>query len=116
MTLRAAIYARYPSDDQREASLEDQIRICRRLVAQKDWTIAEVYTDAAISGASALRLGYQKLQDDARRDRIDVIVAESIDRISRDQEHIAAFYKQVSFLGIPLAPWPKARFPNCISG
>ena len=100
--LRAAIYARYSSDNQREASLEDQIRICRRLIAQKDWTIAEVYTDAAISGASALRPGYQKLQDDARRGRIDVIVAESIDRISRDQEHIAAFYKQVSFLGIPL--------------
>ena len=79
-----------------------QIRICLRLVAQKDWTIAEVYTDAAISGASALRPGYQKLQNDARRGRIDLIVAESLDRISRDQEHIAAFYKQASFLGIPL--------------
>jgi site-specific DNA recombinase len=100
--LRAAIYARYSSDHQREASLEDQIRVCRRLIAEKGWTIAEVYSDAAISGASALRPGYQTLQDDARRGRIDVVVSESIDRISRDQEHIAAFYKQMSFLGIPL--------------
>ncbi|WP_313352172.1 recombinase family protein [Paracoccus sp. (in: a-proteobacteria)] len=100
--LRAAIYARYSSDNQREASLEDQIRICRRLIAQKDWIIAEIYSDAAISGASLLRPGYQKLQDDARRGRINVVVAESLDRISRDQEHIAAFYKQMSFLGIPL--------------
>ncbi|RWR46402.1 recombinase family protein, partial [Sinirhodobacter huangdaonensis] len=36
------------------------------------------------------------------RGRIDVVVAESIDRISRDQEHIAAFHKQMTFLGIPV--------------
>ena len=99
---RAAIYARYSSEHQREASLEDQIRICRRLIAEKGWTVAGIYSDAAMSGASALRPGYQNLQDDAGRARIDVVVAESIDRISRDQEHIAAFYKQMSFLGIPL--------------
>ncbi|MFC5738826.1 recombinase family protein, partial [Sinirhodobacter huangdaonensis] len=85
--LRAAIYARYSSDNQREASLDDQIRICRRLIAERGWIIAEVYSDAAISGASLLRPGYQKLQQDALRGRIDVVVAESIDRISRDQEH-----------------------------
>ncbi|RDD96185.1 recombinase family protein [Paracoccus pantotrophus] len=100
--LRAAIYARYSSDQQREASIEDQLRICRRLIESKSWTIAEVYSDAAMSGASALRPEYQKLQDDARRGRIDVVVSESLDRISRDQEHIAGFYKQMSFLGIPL--------------
>lgn len=100
--LRAAIYARYSSNNQRDESLDDQIRICRRLIAEKDWTIAEVYTDAASSGASALRPGYQKLQEDARHGHIDVVISESIDRISRDQEHIAAFYKQMSFLGIPL--------------
>ena len=99
-TLRAAIYARYSSDHQRDASLDDQIRICRRLIAERGWSIAEVYGDAAISGASLLRPGYQELQEDARRGRIDAIVSESIDRISRDQEHIAAFHKQMTFLGI----------------
>ncbi|RWR04618.1 recombinase family protein, partial [Paenirhodobacter populi] len=101
-TPRAAIYARYSSEHQREASLDDQIRICRRLIAEKGWILAGIYSDAAMSGASALRPDYQRLQDDARRSRVDVIVSESIDRISRDQEHIAAFYKQMSFLGIPL--------------
>ena len=100
--LRAAIYARYSSDQQREASIGDQIRICRRLIAEKGWSIAEVYSDAAISGASLLRPGYQKLREDARRGRTDVVIPESTDRISRDQEHIAAFYKQMSFLGVPV--------------
>lgn len=30
------------------------------------------------------------------------MVAEGLDRISRDQEHIAAFFKQMRFLGIPI--------------
>ena len=39
---RAAIYARYSSEHQREASLEDQIRICRRLIAEKGGTVAGI--------------------------------------------------------------------------
>ena len=31
-----------------------------------------------------------------------MVIAEGLDRISRDQEHIAAFYKQMSFQGIPV--------------
>ncbi|MFC3183280.1 recombinase family protein [Cypionkella sinensis] len=45
---------------------------------------------------------YQRLLEDARSGRFDIVVAESIDRISRDQEHIAAFYKQLRFLGIAI--------------
>ena len=50
-----------------------------------------------MSGASHLRLGLQKLLEDARASRFEVVVAESIDRISRDQEHIAGFHKQMTF-------------------
>jgi site-specific DNA recombinase len=37
-TLRAAIYARYSSDHQREASIEDQLEVCRRYVERQSWT------------------------------------------------------------------------------
>ena len=40
------------------------------------------------------------LPEDARAGTFDVIVAESIDRLSRDQEHIAAFDKAMSFAGV----------------
>ena len=46
----AAIYARYSSDKQRETSLEDQERTCRRRAEQEGWTVVKVYGDAAISG------------------------------------------------------------------
>lgn len=55
-----------------------------------------------ISGASHLRPAYQRLLEDARNNVFDVVVAEGLDRISRDQEHIAAFFKQMQFQGIPI--------------
>ncbi len=35
--MRAAIYARYSTDRQRDASIEDQIRICEDLVRRHGW-------------------------------------------------------------------------------
>ena len=100
--MRAAIYARYSSDLQRDASVEDQVRVCRRKIEHEGWQGGEVYSDHAASGASHLRAGYQKLLADARNGRFDVLISESLDRLSRDQEHIAALFKLLSFQNIPL--------------
>ncbi len=100
--MKTVIYARYSSDNQREASIEDQVRLCRRRIEQEGWILSEVYSDAAISGATTLRPGYQKLLEDARAGRFDVLVAEALDRLSRDQEDIAGLYKQLSFAGVRL--------------
>jgi site-specific DNA recombinase len=99
---RAAIYARYSSDNQREASIEDQVRQCRARIAQEGWQLGEVYSDHAISGATTLRPGYQQMLEDARAGRIDVLVAEALDRLSRDQENIAGLFKQLCFAGVRL--------------
>jgi DNA invertase Pin-like site-specific DNA recombinase len=37
--MRAVIYARYSSDNQREASIEDQLEICRRYIGRQGWTL-----------------------------------------------------------------------------
>jgi site-specific DNA recombinase len=99
---RAAIYARYSSDLQRAASIEDQIRLCRERIAREGWRDLTAYTDAGLSGASRLRPGYQKLLEDARAGTFDIIVAEALDRLSRDQEDTAALYKHLSFAGVRL--------------
>ena len=100
--MRAVIYARYSSDSQRDASIEDQVRLCRTRIAQEGWVYLHAYTDRALSGASTLRPAYQDLLRDARDGVFDVAVAESLDRFSRDQEHVAAIFKQFSFADIKL--------------
>jgi site-specific DNA recombinase len=101
-TMRAAIYARYSSDNQREASIEDQVRVCRRRATAEGWPLVGTYTDHAISGAVRMRPGYQKLLEDAREGAFDVVLAEGLDRLSRDQEDVAALYKHLTFAGVKL--------------
>ena len=96
---RVLVYARYSSDLQRDSSIDDQIRICRARADREGWSIAEIFTDHAISGATVLRPGYQAMLAYLRKPGADVVLAESLDRFSRDQEHIAAFFKQASFAG-----------------
>ena len=100
--MRVALYARYSSEHQRDASIEDQLRICRQRVEREGWTVIGSYTDRAISGASLLRPGIQELIQDAQRGRFQVVVAEAMDRLSRDQEDIAGLYKRLTFAGIRL--------------
>ena len=101
MTLRAALYARYSSDQQRAASIEDQFRICREHAEREGWKLAGTYRDAAVSGASViLRPGVQALLDDARRGRFEIVVAEALDRVSRDQADVAVLYKHLRFAGV----------------
>ena len=69
--MRAVIYARYSTDLQRDASIEDQVRALPRAAStRRAGTLVATYTDHAISGASRLRPGYQKLLEDARAGRL----------------------------------------------
>ena len=100
--MRAAIYARYSTDLQRDASIEDQVRACKDRIDKEGWALTTTYTDHAVSGSVRMRPGYQKLLEDARSGLFDVVVAEALDRLSRDQEDVAGLYKQLIFSGVRL--------------
>ncbi|WP_271593818.1 recombinase family protein [Bradyrhizobium sp. CCBAU 65884] len=98
--MKIALYARYSSDNQRDASIEDQLRLCRLHAEKQGWTVVDSYTDRAISGASLLRPGIQELINDAMRGKFAVVLAEALDRLSRDQEDIAGLFKRMAFAGV----------------
>ncbi len=100
--MKVAIYARYSSDNQRDASIADQLRMCRLHAEKQGWQVVEEYTDHAISGASLLRPGIQALISDATRGRFNLILAEAMDRLSRDQEDIAGFFKRMSYSDVKI--------------
>lgn len=101
MTL-VAIYARFSSEMQRDASIEDQFRLCRERADREGWHVVETFADRAISGASMLRPGLQSLIEGATAGRFETILAEALDRLSRDQADIAALYKRLSFAGVQI--------------
>ncbi len=100
--MRAVIYARYSSEQQSEHSIDDQIRLCRARAEREGWQVVESYTDYALSGATTKRPGLQALSADARRGTFDIVLAEALDRISRDQEHVAGIFKTLTFAGARL--------------
>src|SRR5687767_1389303 len=100
---RVATYARYSSDQQRAASIDDQLRLCREFAARHGWTIVAEHTDAAISGASMhTRAGFQTFLRAALGRQYDVVLAESLDRFSRDQEDTARIFKQLNFARVQI--------------
>ena len=93
---RAVIYARYSSDLQSAASIDDQVRLCRERAEQERIPVQQVFTDYAISGGSLNnRPGMRSLLEAAQQGGIDVVISEALDRISRDQEDIAAIFKRL---------------------
>ncbi len=100
---RAALYARYSSDLQSITSIEDQMRLCRERAAREGWQVSAEYDDPAISGSHIEnRPGIQRLLADARAGRFDLVLTEAIDRLARDQEHIAWLYKRLRHAGVKI--------------
>ena len=98
----SVIYARYSTDMQSASSVEDQIRLCAERAACEGMAVTQHYADHGISGASLMRPGVQQLLQDAMAGKFQVVFAEALDRISRDQEDIAAVFKRLSFAGVQI--------------
>ncbi len=109
---RVAVYARYSSDLQTDASIEDQIRIIEERAAREGWTVVNRYTDHGISGASMMRPGIQMLMQDAADGKFDIVLAEALDRLSRDQEDIAGIFKRLQFSGVSILTLSEGEISN----
>ena len=101
--MRAALYARYSSENQHERSIEDQVRLCSEFAARQRWTVVAIFKDYAISGASLkTRPDAQRLLEAALAHQFDVVLTEALDRLSRDMEDVAGISKRLEFSGVRL--------------
>ncbi|MFK4581091.1 recombinase family protein [Bradyrhizobium ottawaense] len=99
--IRAALYARFSSDRQKDRSIDDQFALCREICAREGMAVTMTFEDRAISGTGAVnRPGFQAMMRAAEAKLFDVLIAEDIDRISRDQGDWHAARKRLDFLGI----------------
>jgi site-specific DNA recombinase len=98
--MKVAIYARYSSENQRDASIVDQFRVCREFAQRQGWRVAAEYSDHAVSGATIMRPGFQAMMREALQKKFDIVMAEALDRFSRDQEDTAGLFKRLTFAGV----------------
>src|SRR3954453_12165305 len=101
--MRAAIYARYSSDNQNDRSVDDQIALCRDICRRESWTVAAVFEDRGISAAStANRPGFKDMMRALERRGFDVLVAEDMDRVFRDQADYHTARKRFDYHRVPI--------------
>jgi DNA invertase Pin-like site-specific DNA recombinase len=98
--LRAALYARYSTDGQSDASVEDQFRVCVRISEREGFVVSAHFEDRGISGGTSRRPGYQAMLEAARRHEFDVILAEDLKRLWREQAEQWRCIKELLDLGI----------------
>ncbi|MFR5785976.1 MAG: recombinase family protein [Christensenellales bacterium] len=101
--MKAAIYARFSSHNQREESIEGQVRACKRFAKEHGMTIVEIYADRGLSGLHAdNRPEFQRMIQDSDHHRFEALIMWNLDRFSRDKYDTAVYKTRLKKNGVSL--------------
>ena len=92
--MKGVIYARYSSDNQREESIEGQLRECKAFAEKNDIQIIETYIDRALSARTDRRPDFQRMIKDSSGKKFEVVIVWKLDRFARDK-YDSAHYKRI---------------------
>lgn len=98
--MNGVIYARYSSDNQREESIEGQLRECKEFANRNDITIVDTYIDRAFSAKTDNRPSFQKMIRDSAKNQFDVIIVWKLDRFARNRYDSAHYKAQLRKNGV----------------
>ena len=90
--MKAVIYARYSSDNQREESIEGQLRECKEYAEKNGITILRSYIDRALSAKTDNRPEFQNMMQDSAKGLFDTVLVWKLDRFARNR-YDSAHYK-----------------------
>src|SRR5580693_3173424 len=94
---RAALYVRVSTVDQHP---ETQLHDLRQLAAQRGLQIVGEYIDHGFSGMRARRPELDRMMEDARRHKFDVLMVWACDRLARSTRHLLQTLDELSGFGI----------------
>ena len=89
--MRGVIYARYSSDNQREESIEGQIRENTAYAQKNGIDIVGTYIDRAYSAKTDNRPEFQRMINDSAKKKFDVVIVWKLDRFSRNRYDSAKY-------------------------
>ena len=90
--MKAVIYARYSSDNQREESIDGQLRECKAYAEKNGITLLTTYIDRALSAKTDNRPEFQKMIKDSGKGLFDMVLVWKLDRFARNR-YDSAHYK-----------------------
>ena len=90
--MKAVIYARYSDDNQREESIEGQLRECYEYAKRHGIEVIAEYIDRAMTGRNDNRPDFQRMIKKSDSKAFDLIIVWKLDRFARDK-YDSALYK-----------------------
>jgi site-specific DNA recombinase len=101
LRVRAAIYARVSSEEQKEGqTIDSQIAELARFAEEKGWTVIGVYKDEGWSGGLLARPELDRLRDEASRGGFDIALINDVDRLARDVSHLGIVKRDLERSGV----------------
>ena len=100
--MNAVIYARYSSHNQREESIEGQIRECTAFANRNGMTVVGEYIDRALTGKNDNRANFQKMIHDSEKRNWDAVIVYTLDRIARNRYDSAMYKAKLKKNGVRL--------------
>lgn len=95
--LSCAIYARVSTEDQTCALQLDE---CRSYAERRGWALFAEYVDTGWSGAKQHRPQLDKLMNDAKKHRFDVVICWKVDRFGRSVAHFVQNLQSLDSWGV----------------
>ena len=92
--MKAVIYARYSCDNQREESIEGQLRECKAFAEKKDMTVIGTYIDRAMSAKTDNRPEFQRMITESSKGLFETVIVWKLDRFARSR-YDSARYKML---------------------
>lgn len=100
--MRVVAYARFSSDNQREESIDAQLRAIYEYAHRHGMTIVDEYIDRAKTATSDKRPGFQQMITDAKGGDFQAIIVHKLDRFSRNRYDSAIYRNKLSQLNVRL--------------
>lgn len=96
----AVVYARFSSNNQREESIDAQLRACNDYAQRNGYIVVDTYCDSAKSGTSADREQFQKMINDSEENKFNFVIVHKLDRFSRDKYDSVHYKRKLRNNGI----------------
>lgn len=98
----AYAYARFSSDNQREESIDAQLRAIREYCQLNEIRILREFTDEAFSARTAKRPAFQNMFGILKEHPADFVVVHKLDRFARSREDAAFYRSKLKEVGMKL--------------
>lgn len=98
----AVIYARFSSSNQREESIDAQVRACKEFAERNGYAVKEIYADSAKSATTADRPEFQRMLADSREGAFQFVIVHKLDRFSRDKYDSVTTKRKLKTNGVTL--------------